>query len=219
MYVISLLLNPWSSGFSFNPFSLFAPGNKSLLILGATGTIPIDRLHRWWTLVSANYLHGGIFHILFNMVAFRQIAPMVLQEYGPYRMFIVYTLSGVIGFAISYLAGVPLTIGASAAVCGLIGATLYYGKSRGGIYGNIIYRQIGGWALGLFLFGFLMPGINNWGHGGGICGGIALGFVLGYREKARERIFHKMLAGVCAVSTIAILGWAVTSGIYYRIMG
>jgi rhomboid protease GluP len=219
MYVISLLLNPWSSDFSLNPFTLFAPGNKSLLILGATGTIPIDRFHRWWTLLSANYLHGGILHILFNMVAFSHIAPMVLQEYGSYRMFVLYTLSGMIGFLLSYIPRVPPTIGASAAVCGLIGAILYYGKSRGGIYGNILYRQIGGWALGIFLFGLLMPGINNWGHGGGIFSGIALGFVLGYQEKTRERSFHKMLAGACAVLTIAVLGWAVSSGIYLRIFG
>jgi rhomboid protease GluP len=97
MYLLSLLLHPWSSGFSLNPLTIFSPGGESLLLLGATGTIPIDRLHRWWTLISANYLHGGIFHILFNMVAFRQISPLVLREYGVNRVFILYTLSGVIG--------------------------------------------------------------------------------------------------------------------------
>jgi rhomboid protease GluP len=219
MYVLSLLLHPWSSGFSLNPFTLFSPGSESLLLLGATGTIPIDRLHRWWTLISANYLHGGIFHILFNMVVFRQIAPLVLREYGVNRGFILYTLSGVIGFGVSYLAGVKFTIGASAAVCGLIGATLYYGKSRGGIYGRAIYREIGGWALGILLFGFLMPGVNNWGHGGGIGAGILLGFLLGYKEIRREGPFHKILAGVCAVLTLLILALAVVSGIYYRVLG
>jgi len=219
MYVISLLLNPLSSSFSLNPFSLLSPANKSLVLLGATGTFPIDQLHRWWTLVSANYLHGGILHILFNMVAFRQIAHLVLREYGAYRMIILYTLSGVIGFLISYLAGVPLTIGASAAVCGMIGATLYYGRSRGGVYGQAIYRQIGGWALGLFLFGLLVPGVNNWGHGGGICAGAILGFLLGYQEKGREHLYHRILAGVCVVVTLLILGWAVVSGIYYGVLG
>ena len=219
VYVISLLLNPLSTGFSPNPFSLLSPANKSLLLLGATGTIPIDHLHRWWTLVSANYLHGGILHILFNMLAFRQIAHLVLREYGAYRMIILYTLSGIAGFWVSYLARVPLTIGASAAVCGLIGATLFYGRSRGGAYGQAIYRQIGGWALGLFLFGLLVPGVNNWGHGGGICAGAILGFLLGYQEKAREGLFHKILAGVCVVLTLLILGWAVVSGIYYGVLG
>ena len=219
MYVITLLVYPRALSFTFNPFSLLSPDNRSLIFLGATGTIPIDRLHRWWTLVSANYLHGGILHILFNMLALRQLGAFVLQEYGGYRMVVLYTLGGIIGFFVSYLAGVPLTIGASGAVCSLIGATLYYGKSRGGTYGQAIYRQVGGWAIGLFLFGILMPGINNWAHGGGILAGVVFGFLLGYHERRREGLFHKLLAGICVVLTLTILGWAVASSIYYRVIG
>jgi rhomboid protease GluP len=219
MYVISLLLYPLSSGLSLNPLALLSPSSKGLVFLGATGTIPIDQLDRWWTLISANYLHGGIFHILFNMIALSQIAPLVIREYGAPRMVILYTLSGAIGFFISYLAGIGLTIGASAAVCGLIGAALYYGKTRGGVYGQTIFKQIGGWALGIFLFGFLMPGINNWGHGGGICAGAALGFVLGYHERARERLYHRILAGLCIAVTVLILVWALASGMYLRFSG
>jgi rhomboid protease GluP len=218
MYIISLLIGPWSSGFSLNPFSLLSPSSRSLLLLGATGTVPIDRLHRWWTLISANYLHVGLLHILFNMIALRQIAPLVIREYGPHRMVILYFLTGTIGFLVSYLAGVELTIGASAAVCGLIGASLYYGKSRGGIYGQIIYRQIGAWALGIFIFGLLVPSINNWGHGGGMVAGAMLGFLLGYEEKRREGLFHRILAGLFVVATLVILVWATGSGIYFRFL-
>ena len=133
-------------------------------------------------------------------------------------MVILYFLTGTIGFLVSYLAGVELTIGASAAVCGLIGASLYYGKSRGGIYGQTIYRQIGAWALGIFIFGLLVPSINNWGHGGGMVAGTMLGFVLGYEEKRRERLFHRILAGFCVVATLLILLWAIGSGIYFRFL-
>ena len=218
MYIISLLLGPWSSGFSLNPLSLLSPSNRSLLLLGATGTLPIDRLHRWWTLISANYLHGSLLHILFNMIALRQIAPLVIREFGPHRMVILYLLTGIIGFLVSYLAGVALTIGASAAVCGLIGASLYYGKSRGGIYGHTIYRQIGAWALGIFIFGLLVPSVNNWGHGGGMIAGAMLGFVLGYEEKRREGLFHRILAGLCVAATVLILLWAIGSGVYFRFL-
>jgi rhomboid protease GluP len=218
MYIISLLLGPWSSGFSLNPLSLLSPSNRSLLLLGATGTVPIDRLYRWWTLISANYLHAGLLHILFNMIALRQIAPLVIREFGPHRMVILYFLTGIIGFLVSYLAGVELTIGASAAVCGLIGASLYYGKSRGGTYGQAIYRQIGAWALGIFIFGLLVPSINNWGHGGGMVAGAMLGFVLGYEERRRERLFHRILAWFCVVATLLILLWAIGSGIYFRFL-
>jgi rhomboid protease GluP len=131
----------------------------------------------------------------------------------------LYTLGGIFGFLVSYFAGVRFTLGASAAVCSLIGASLYYGKSRGGAYGQAIYKQISGWVLMLFLFGFLVPGIDNWGHGGGIVGGIILGYLLGYRERTRENMFHKSVAGVCVVLTVAVLAWAVLSSFYYRFLG
>jgi rhomboid protease GluP len=178
--------------------------------------VPINADQRYWTLISANYLHGGVLHILFNMAAFRQLGFLVAREYGVYRMFMIYTLGGVIGFFVSYLASVPWTIGASASVCSLAGALLFYGKNRGGVYGRTLYKQIGIWVLLLFIFGFLLPVINNWAHGGGIAAGIGLGFVLGYQERKKENIFHKLLAGGLAVLTLLILAWAIFSGIYYR---
>jgi rhomboid protease GluP len=71
----------------------------------------------------------------------------------------------------------------------------------------------------LFIFGFMVPGINNWGHGGGIVGGIVLGYFLGYQERSRENLFHKSLAGVCVVLTVAVLAWAILSSVYYRFLG
>jgi rhomboid protease GluP len=218
IYVISLVLNPRGFGVALNPLTFLSPSGPILELLGATGKVPIDMYHRFWTLVSANYLHASILHIFFNMAALRQLGLLVAREYGVYRMFIIYTLGGIIGFFISYLAFVSWTIGASAAVCSLAGALLYYGKSRGGIYGRAIYKQIGVWVIVLFIFGILVPMINNWGHGGGIAAGIGLGFLLGYQERKKENILHKLLAGGLAVLTILILGWAVLSGVYYRFL-
>jgi rhomboid protease GluP len=213
MFVISLLMNPTSTGFSMNPFNFLSPGDRSLLLLGATGTIPIDRFHRWWTLLSANYLHASILHIFFNMMAFYQIAPLIVQEYGTYRMVSILTLGGVGGYVLSYFAGIPFTLGASAAVCSLIGAALYYGKSRGGYFGQLVYRQVGGWAVVIFLFGFFFPGINNWAHGGGMVCGALMGFLLGYQERTPENASHRILGGICIVTTLAALLWAVGSSL------
>jgi rhomboid protease GluP len=217
-FLISLLFNPRRIGLSMNPLHMLAPENISLLQLGATGSIPIERAQRWWTLLSANYLHGGLLHILFNMLAFRQIAALVNREFGPQRMFSIYTLSGVAGFYLSYLAGVPFTIGASAAVCGLIGAAICYGWSRGGIYGQAIARQLGGWAIAIFLFGFIVPGINNWGHGGGMATGALTAFALGYNEKRPATFSHRLIFFACLAVTLLALLWALGSGIYYRFL-
>jgi rhomboid protease GluP len=219
MYLISLLFSQGRIGLSMNPLTFLSPGDKSLLLLGMTGTVPIDRFGHWWSLVAANYLHGGILHIFFNMAAFRQLAALVGHEYGPHRLTIIYSASGVIGFVVSYMAGIAFTIGASAAVCGLIGAMLYFGRSRGGLYGRTVYRQVGSWAIGLVIFGLLVPGINNWGHIGGGAAGALIGYLLGYRERAGERPFHRLLAGACIVLTLAVLLLAVFSALLYRLAG
>ena len=219
LYVLSLLLNIRGTSVAPNPFALLSPDSGSLLLLGAAGTYPITQFDRWWTLLSANYLHGSILHILFNMFALRYLGLLVIEEYGMYRMFIIYTLGGIVGFSVSYLTGLPLTIGASAAVFSLMGAIIYFGKSRGGAYGQIIFRQVGGWAVGLFIFGLLMPGIDNWGHGGGMVAGAVLGFLLGYQERKRENLSHKFIAGLLMIVTVAVLGYAIVTGIYQRIVG
>jgi rhomboid protease GluP len=217
MYAISLLLNVKRPGLTVNPFTLFAPESASLMILGATGEIPIGHYHRWWTLISANFLHGSLLHLLFNMMAFWQLCPLVIREYGIYRTIILYTASGVAGFWVSSMAGVDFTIGASAAVLGLMGASIYYGKSRGGLYGQAIYKQVGGWVLGLFAMGFLIPVINNWAHGGGLLCGIVLGFFLGYEEKSAENRFHRVIGSLCVVVIALTLIWAITTGVYLRL--
>lgn len=216
MYLLCLLMSGRSMHLSINPLTFLSPDSQALLALGATGTFPIERLHRWWTLISASYLHGGLLHILFNMLALHQIGPLITREYGTHRMIVIYSLSGGVGFLASYLAGVTLTIGASAAVCGLIGAALYYGKSRGGMYGQTIYRQVGGWALGIGLFGLIVPGINNWAHGGGMLAGALMGLLMGYHERQPEASLHRLLGRLCLSATAAVLVWAVFSSLTFR---
>ena len=217
LFVLAILMNPLATQMTLNPLSAFAPSDRSLILLGATGTWPIERTQRWWTLLSANYLHGSLLHILFNMMAFRQIGIFIGREFGASRMLTIYTVSGVAGFWVSYLAGVSLTIGASASLFGLIGAALYFGKSRGGVYGETVFKQLLGWAAVLFIFGIVVPGINNWGHGGGLVAGAVCALLLGYNDQRPERIHHKMVGAACAVVTVLVLVWAVGTGLYFHI--
>jgi len=217
-YLLSIILSPSALGLSANPLTLLSPSDRSLFLLGATGTIPIAGYGRWWTLIAASFLHGGILHIFFNMAALGQLGPFVLREFGVNRFLIIYLLTGVAGFFVSYLAGIPFTIGASASICGLIGAILYYGKSRGGFYGGIIYRQAMGWVVGLVIFGLLVPGINNWAHGGGLASGVILGFLMRYNEQKGETYFHRVIAAGCILSTAIILLWAVLQAVYHSFL-
>jgi rhomboid protease GluP len=213
-FFVSLLLDPTALGLSANPMTFLSPSDGSLFLLGATGTLPIA-YGRWWTLISASFLHGGILHIFFNMMALRQLAPFVLDTFGLYRFAILYLWTGVAGFFLSWLAGIPFTIGASAPICGLIGAILYYGKSRGGFYGEAIYRQAMGWVVGLVLFGLFLPGINNWAHGGGIVSGLLLAFLTGYQERKTETAIHRILGTGSIIITAAVLLWALIQTVYH----
>jgi rhomboid protease GluP len=212
-YVLSLFLDPGGILASGGMFNFLAPSNESLFLLGASGTIPVIHAHRFWTLVSASFLHGGIMHIAFNMMALYQLGPFVLQEFGFHRFINLYIITGACGFATSVLFGVPFTIGASASICGLIGAIIYYGKSRGGSYGEAIYKQALGWVVGLIFFGLIISGINNWAHGGGILSGILLAFLMGYNDNKKESAWNKLLAYACILLTAAILTWAVISSL------
>jgi rhomboid protease GluP len=213
-YLFSLLLNPASLRLSANPMTFLSPSDGSLFLLGATGTLPIAAYGRWWTLISASFLHGSVLHIFFNMMALRQLAPFILEEFGFNRFIILYIWTGVAGFLLSYLVGVQFTIGASASLCGLIGAVLYYGKSRGGFYGEQIYRQAMGWVVGLVLFGLFFPGINNWAHGGGLLSGIAIAFLTGYGERRSERFSYRILGALTLLVTAAVLLWALVQAGY-----
>ena len=109
LYIATLVFDP--RGIQFRGLSLLEPSNASLFAFGASGTIPVLGAGRWWTLLSAAWLHGGILHILFNMLWVRQRAPAAVNLYGSSRTVIIYTVSSVSGFLLSTLAGTQLTIG------------------------------------------------------------------------------------------------------------
>ena len=119
--------------------NLLSPNGSSLLLFGASGRLAGLLAGRWWTVLSAGWLHGGLLHIFFNVMWIRQLAPAVGEFYGPGRMVIIYTVAGVVGFAPVRSPGCfpafcrscrarSLTVGASASIFGLLGALVYYGR-------------------------------------------------------------------------------------------
>src|SRR5213592_2666768 len=202
LYVASLLLDPRAAASARGPFDAFSPGDGALMALGAAGTYPW-RLGHWWTLFTAIYLHGGLLHILFNVLWIRQLGPAVEEIYGPARLVVIFTVSGVAGFVVSNSLGVPFTIGASGSIFGLLGAIVAYGRKRGGVFGRMVLQQYGQWALILFIMGFLMDGVNNWAHAGGFVGGFLAGLGLSLAEHRDETALDKLLAAAAIVLTLA----------------
>ena len=205
LYVISLLLDPSTILRPHSFLDFLGPSNHSLFRLGATGTFPMSRGY-WWSVITAIYLHGGLLHIFFNIYWLRQLGPPVEEFFGVSRSFLIFTVSGVLGFIVSNYFGIPFTIGASGSNFGLLGALIYYGKKRGGTFGTAVYRQMGQLAIVFFIMGFLFPGINNFAHAGGFIGGLTAAAILGFSEMKREILIHHLLAlGAVAITVFAFL--------------
>ncbi len=192
--------------------TFLAPNRVALELFGASGAWPVFYLGKWWTVLSAGWLHAGLMHIGFNLLWIRQLAPAVGEFYGPGRMVIIYTVAGIAGFAASSVAGllpIPIpflrgggiTVGASASIFGLLGALVYYGRRSGS---RFISGQVMSWVVFAGVFGLILPGIDNWAHAGGFAGGYLAGRLLD--PLTPERINHMAIAVVClAVSILSIV--------------
>ena len=207
LYLLTLAFDV--QGVSTGGFNFLAPSGRSLFVFGASGVIPVFRAGRWWTFLTAGWLHAGVLHILFNMMWIRQLAPATSETYGPSRMVIIYTFAGVTGFAAStlsgafipFLGGAGFTVGASAPIFGLLGALVFYGRRTGS---SIVGDQAKSWAVALFIFGFIFRGVDNWAHLGGFAGGYAAAKFLDPLQP--ERLDHLVAALAClALTAIAIM--------------
>ena len=219
VYVLTLV----ASGGNLNMrglFGLLGPSVPALVIFGATGPELVYGYGRWWTILSASWLHGGALHIIMNMMAVRQLAPAVAEMYGPGRMVIIYTAGGVAGFALSVFWGlvlppIPLlgggrgiTIGASACITGLLGAIYYYGRRSGSSmarsYASSSILMVA--VQGIFLQGI----INNYAHLGGFGGGYLAARLLDPLKP--ERADHVLVALLfLALSIASIVASVVTA--------
>lgn len=202
LYVVSLVLDPSTLLRPRGLFDVFSPSGRMLGLLGMTGAFAWAE-GRWWTLLTAIYLHGSLLHILFNVLWIRQLGPAVEEAYGPARLVVIFTAGGVAGFVLSNVIGVPFTIGASGAIFGLLGAMVAYGQKRGGAFGALMLRQYGQWALVLFIFGFFMAGVNNFAHAGGFLGGLLAGLALSPAERRAEAYGERVLAAGLVLATLA----------------
>jgi rhomboid protease GluP len=202
LYVLTLIASQGQIG-TGGLFGMLSPSRQALFLFGASGSIPVFVANRWWTILSAAWLHAGLLHILFNMMAVRQLAPQTADLFGPGRMVVIYTAGAVGGFALSSFAGAYLpgffflrggqfTVGASASIAGLIGALLAYSHRSGS---SMARSQAMSYVLMLGVYGFLLPGIDNYAHLGGFAGGYVAARALDPLKP--ERVDHMVMALVC----------------------
>ena len=218
LWVVTLLMSGGGIATGGNILSALSPSTRVLILFGASGAVPVFGLGRWWTVLSAGWLHAGLLHIGMNMYWLYQMGPALTELFGSARTVIIYTAGGIAGFALSslagaYLPGIPLlhaasfTVGASAPLFGMIGALYHYGRT-----GSSVARQM---AVSIMIqsviFGLLVPGIDNFAHLGGFAGGYFTSAFL--NPMTRERGDHMIVAAVCLAATALSIAASVLTGI------
>ena len=127
-----------------------------------------------WRLFTPMLLHGSIMHIGFNMYALYVIGSSLERHYGHWRFLLLYLLGGFTGNVISFILSPNPSIGASTAVFGLVAAEavfIYKNRKLFGSRARGMLMNLGLVILVNLVLG-LSPGIDNWGHLGGLAGGL-----------------------------------------------
>jgi rhomboid protease GluP len=183
---------------------LWSVGGEATYRLGMSAPYGIYVHHQWYRLVTAMFLHGGLIHIGFNMMALMQLGPALEELYGSSRYFFLYIFTGAFGFLLSSFIG-NNSLGASGGLLGLVGAMLAITSKRGGAYMRELRSRLVSNVVILFVLGFMGMGIDNWAHGGGLAAGFALGKIFADRQpmNVRERQVANALGWIAGIAVIA----------------
>ena len=212
LYVLSLVMSRQGSNIPLEPNAV------ALQILGASGSAPVFIRGWWWTLLTAGWLHGGVLHIFFNVLWIRQLGPEIANLYGAGRMIIIYTFASIVGFALSSVMGLvsipffgaTVTVGASAAIFGFLGALVHYGRRTGSSHARAMGLQ---YAVFMGIMGFVFQGVDNAAHLGGFAGGYLASWFMDPLKP--ERVDHIAAAVVCLVATFVAIVYTVISAVPY----
>lgn len=161
----------------------FVDSNINVLVfLGAKVNYLIAR-GEYYRLITCMFLHGGIMHLLLNMFALYSLGPFIEKIYGKTRYLIIYFLSGIVSSVFSYMFSTAVSIGASGAIFGLLGAALIFAmKMKDRIGRGFITNIVSVILINLFM-GFSMSNVDNFGHLGGLIGGSAITLLLGIGKR------------------------------------
>jgi membrane associated rhomboid family serine protease len=165
IYLLQLLMG---AGLSANTGWIYEHGVLVSSAVDSSGQLVGVAEGEWWRLLTATFLHYGIIHLGLNMLVLWFIGPPLEEYFGHGRYLLVYLVSGLAGSAGALLwSPDALTVGASGAIWGIMGAALVLEARRIWVFG--------GQAMGLVVFNllitFLIPGISIGGHIGGLVGG------------------------------------------------
>lgn len=185
--------------------SLYVFGNGSedvaTLITFGANIQSLVKAGEIWRLFTSMFLHIGIIHLLANMYALWVIGRQIENFLGKTKYILIYIGSGILGSLISVSVNTGVSAGASGAIFGLMGALLYFGYHYRLYLGTVLKSQIIPVILLNIFIGFMLPGIDNFAHVGGLVGGYFLTMALGVPGKSRK---SDQINGIVVLSLLVL---------------
>lgn len=141
-----------------------------------------------YRLLTSMFFHEDLIHLVLNMYALYILGPQVERYYGKRRFAFIYFVSGLLGslFSCVFLNEFSFSIGASGALFGLLGSIGYFTYYYRATLQDALRNQITPVILINLALGFLVPGIDVWGHIGGLIGGLLTSMLIGIGDKGRK---------------------------------
>jgi len=177
MYLVTAYLS-----FVYAKGSLFTSDINVLILLGAKVNDLIAK-GQYYRFISCMFLHGGIVHLGVNMYSLYAIGPMVERVYGRAKYLAIYFISGICASIFSYIFSTSVSIGASGAIFGLLGAVLVFAIKSKGKTGSAFIKSILSVIFINIFIGATLPNIDNFAHVGGLIGGMLIAFLVSFRAE------------------------------------
>lgn len=182
---------------------LMNPYGEVLDLFGSASGLRVQLQGQWWRLITAGFLHGGLLHILMNSWVLFDLGAQTEEFYGTSRMIVIYFMATIAGFYVSSLRLGAQSVGASAGLCGLLGAMIAFGVTDKSAMASAMRSFYIRWAVYVMAIGFLIPFIDWRAHLGGMVGGFVVGYFAGTPKlTGRGDSLWKGMATVCVILTV-----------------
>ena len=165
---------------------------------------PSIRSGEYYRLITSCFLHGSIIHLFFNSYALYVIGSQIENFLGRIKYLVIFIFSGILGnlFSMIFNGSIP-SIGASGAIFGLMGALLYFGYHYRVYLGTVLKNQLIPIILLNLGLGFILKGVDNFAHIGGLIGGIMITSSLGVKNKSTT--FEKVNGTIITLIFTAVI--------------
>ncbi|OPJ59000.1 rhomboid family intramembrane serine protease [Clostridium oryzae] len=161
--------------------NLFLIDTNTLVAFGAKANYLIER-GQYYRIITSMFLHGGILHLASNMYSLLMLGVFLERVYGKNRYILIYMISGISGSILSFALSESISVGASGAIFGLLGAALVYGlEIRDRIGKEFVFNIIQVIAINIII-GLNIKYIDKFAHIGGLIGGIIVAVLLSLKD-------------------------------------